>query len=361
MYQGTFFSLFKRIDWILLAVIVLLICFGLAVQYSLSLETHAFSPFNKQLIFGGIGLVLFFLVAFVDYRNISKFAFVFYILSLILLIAVLIFGQTFRGTKGWLFGFQVVEFSKIALVVALARYWSDKKSKFPCFKDVMFSILLASLPILLVLMQPDLGSAVILVGLELFLIFLVDRHLKNFIKIIVLMILIAVSVWFFALQDYQKSRLMTLIDPQRDPFGSGYQAVQSVIAVGSGGFLGRGFGLGSQSQLRFLPEARTDFVFSVIAEELGFIGAFLVLVLYFILFWRMFRIIRSVYDDFSSLAVLGIAIIFFIQVMVNIGMDLGIAPIIGIPLPFLSYGGSSLIMSLIAVGIVESIATHQVR
>lgn len=360
MFRGSFFSL-KKFDWILLAVVILLICFGLAVQYSLNLETGAFSSFNKQLIFAIVGLALLFLITFVDYRNISKLAFMLYALSIVLLLAVLIFGQTLRGTKGWLFGFQVVEFAKIALVLALAKYWSVQKTKFQGLKSILIGSALLIPPILLTLLQPDFGSALVLVVLGLFLILLVDRCFKNFIKIIILLILIAISAWFFVLQDYQKDRVLTLINPQRDPFGSGYQVAQSVIAVGSGQFLGRGFGLGSQSQLKFLPEAKTDFVFSVIAEELGFVSAFLVLVLYFILFWRMFKIIKSTYDDFSSLAIFGIGIIFFVQIIINIGMNLGIAPITGIPLPFLSYGGSSLIMSLIAVGIVESVAMHQIR
>lgn len=357
------FLSFKKFDWPLFIVIILLICLSLIAQSSLNLgqEGQRFSTFNRQVLFAGIGLILFLVVSFFDYRALKRYIVPLYIFSVILLFLVLIFGQTLRGTRGWLVGFQVVELVKIALILVLAKYWSACRINPLGLKEILISGVITLLPIILIILQPDFGSTIILATLWLFLILLIDKRLKNFLKILAVLILILIIAWLFLLKDYQKERLLTLISPQRDPFGSGYQVNQSIISVGSGRILGRGFGLGSQSQLRFLPETKTDFVFSVVAEEFGFLGAGLILLLYFILFWRIIKIIKSTYDDFGLFLVFGVAIIFFIQIIINIGMNLGIAPIAGITLPLLSYGGSSLLISLILLGLVESVTIHRVE
>ena len=350
----------KRFDWLLFGAVILLIGIGLVAQYSLNLDSEGFSSFKRQAIFAIVGICIFFGITFTNYRRFKEYAYYIYGFSILLLVASLIFGQIVRGTRGWFLGFQVAEFAKFALIIVLARFWSDKLEKYPRTKTILIGLVIAILSVLLVLKQPDFGSAFILALITFFSIAMIDRSWKNVIKIILLSIIVLVVSWLFVFKSYQKERVLNFIDPQRDPFESGYQVTQSIVAVGSGKFLGRGFGLGSQSQLKFLPEAKTDFVFSVIAEELGFVFSFITVALYGIIFWRLALICYRAYDDFSLLVVYGVAAFLISQVMINIGMNLGLAPITGITLPFLSYGGSSLIVSLMTIGLVESVQRHQV-
>ncbi|MFA7662692.1 MAG: FtsW/RodA/SpoVE family cell cycle protein [Patescibacteria group bacterium] len=351
----------SRFDWLLFGAVILLISIGLVIQYSLDLGLNDFSSFKKQLIFSIIGILIFWGLTVTNYRRFKEYAYYIYGLALVLLILSLIFGKVIRGTQGWLLGFQVAEFAKFALVIMLARFWADNLEKYPRTKKVILGSLLAVLSIVLVLLQPDFGSAFILIAITFFSITMIDRSWKNVIKIVVVSAIVLVVAWMFVFKDYQKERVLNFVDPQRDPMGSGYQVTQSIIAVGSGEFLGRGFGLGSQSQLKFLPEARTDFVFSVVAEELGFVFSFITIFLYGVIFWRLTTICLRVYDDFSLLLVFGVGSFLISQVMINIGMNLGLAPITGITLPLLSYGGSSLIISLMFFGLVESVQRHQVQ
>jgi rod shape determining protein RodA len=356
-----FIQQLKQFDWIIIGVVFFLIIFGLIIQYSLSLnqEVVNFSNFYKQLIFASIGLIVMFLISFLNWNFFLKnYAIFLYILILILLILVLFFGETLRGTQGWInlpFGinFQIVELVKIILVVILAKYWSDKIYNIQSFKHVILTGIITIIPFILVILQPDLGSALIFFGLWLGMIFVISKP-KNVILILIIFFLIFGIGWF-QLKDYQKDRIITFINPQADPLGRGYQIIQSTIAVGSGQFWGRGLGLGPQSQLKFLPEARTDFVFAVIAEELGMIGTFLVLGFFGILFYRLWKIIKKIRDDFSIFLIIGFTFLFFIEIFVNIGMNVGLLPIIGISLPFLSYGGSSLLANLLMIGILQSI------
>ena len=203
--------------------------------------------------------------------------------------------------------------------------------------------------------QPDLGSAMILFLTWLAMVLLLPVPKKTILAIFLIILVLAAGAWLFVLQDYQKDRLLTFVQPQRDPLGSGYNVRQSVVAVGSGQVLGRGLALGSQSQLNFLPEQETDFIFAVIAEELGFVGAGLLLLLFASLFLRLYKIARETRDDFGNFLCLGIITYLTIQTFINIGMNLGIAPVTGIPLPLVSYGGSSLVSILIALGIVLNV------
>lgn len=356
-----FIQRLKQFDWIMISAVFLLTIFGLIIQYSLSLnqEVISFLNFYKQLIFVGIGIVLMFLISFLNWNFFLKnYAIFLYIFILILLLLVLFFGQTLRGTQGWInlpFGinFQIVELAKIILAVILAKYWSSKIYDIQSFKHIILTGIITIIPFILILLQPDLGSALIFFGLWLGMIFIISKP-KNLILILIIFFLIFGMGWF-GLKDYQKDRINTFINPQADPLGRGYQITQSIIAVGSGQFWGRGLGLGPQSQLKFLPEARTDFVFAVIAEELGMFGVFLVLSLFGILFYRFWKTIKKIRDDFSVFLILGFVLIFFIEIFVNIGMNIGLAPITGISLPFLSYGGSSLLTNLFIIGILQSI------
>ncbi|PKL72381.1 rod shape-determining protein RodA [Candidatus Kuenenbacteria bacterium HGW-Kuenenbacteria-1] len=350
----------KQFDWIMIGAVFFLTVFGLIIQYSLSLnqEVISFSNFNKQLIFAIIGIILMFLISFLNFNSLKNYAIFLYIFILILLISVLFFGKTFRGTQGWInlpFGinFQIAELTKIILVIVLAKYWSNNIYNIQSFKHIILTGIITIIPFILIALQPDLGSALIFFGLWLGIIFIISKP-KILIKILILFVLIFGISWF-GLKDYQKDRIIIFVNPQVDPLGRGYQIIQSTIAIGSGQFWGRGLGLGPQSQLKFLPEARTDFVFAVIAEELGMIGSFLILGLFGILFYRFWEAIKKIKDDFNIFLILGFALVFFIEIFINIGMNIGIAPITGISLPFLSYGGSSLLTNLFIIGIIQSV------
>lgn len=351
----------KQFDWILFFIIILLVSLGLMAIYSSTAtgDSPNFLYFKKQIIFIAFGLLFLFLISFIDYRYLKIYSIPIYLIGIILLIAVLFLGISIKGTKGWfsIFGqtYQPVELAKIILLIILAKYFSDWHGLVDRWSRVLFSILLVSLMILLVVLQPDFGSALIFFGLFLGLLILVKIKRLYFILIIVLLLLVTFGTWQFILKDYQKERVLTFINPSADPLGKGYQVTQSIIAVGSGQLFGRGLGLGSQSRLNFLPLQQTDFIFAVIAEELGFVGSFLLIGLFAVFFYRLARIAHLAQDDFGFLLAGGIGILFFIQVFVNIGMNLGILPVTGIPLPLVSYGGSSMIASLLAVGILESI------
>lgn len=365
MFLKRFFLFLKSFDWSLFFIIFILLAINLAIQYTLSLgpEKNDFSFFTRQLAFSILGLILFFLFSFIDYRAYRAYANIFYIVILILLALVLVIGLTYRGTKGWIgignYNFQVIELGKIALVILLAKFWSVKIKSGIRIKEIFLSFIILLPAFILVLLQPDFGSFFVLFSIWFLILLIIDRKIKHFAWIFILGVVVFISMWFFVLKDYQKDRLLVYLNPERDPFYRGYQITQSIIAVGSGKFLGRGLGLGPQSQLRFLPQTKTDFVFSVIAEELGLAGIFLILILYFILFYRLVKMAKSAYDDFSLILILGFASIFLIQIIINIGMNIGLIPIVGIPLPLLSYGGSSLVSSLIIFGILQSILLHK--
>lgn len=354
----------KRFDGILFIVMALLIIIGLVILYSLSLAIEHTGPNNfiKQFIFAIVGLIIFWLIVFTDFRFFKSTAYWIYILTILLLLTVLIFGETFRGVKGWLsfgfFNFQPTELAKLAAILVLAQFWQEARKPVR-IRDLIISFVLIFPSIYLILRQPDLGSAALIIILWLAILFLIDKNKKHIFGLLLIIIVIASISWLFFLQDYQKDRIITYFDPQKDPLGRGYQITQSMVAVGSGQILGRGFGLGPQSQLRFLPAADTDFIFAVLAEEFGFIGCLLLLGFYTVFLYRLIDISKRVYDNFSLVLVLGVTIYFFVQMVINISMSIGLLPVIGLPLPFISYGGSSLVISMMAVALIQSIIIHQ--
>lgn len=341
-----------------------LACFGLVAIYSVTLGAEApnFLNFKKQITFAAVGFILLFLISRFDYRLLKTYSNFLYLLGLLLLLIVLIFGQTIRGTKGWFFigelGFQPVELIKFILVVFLARYFTSWARRMDQIRHIIISGLGAAVLIFLVILQPDFGSALILVCLWLSMVLIVGIKRSHLLLVLLIFFLITLGAWFLLFQDYQKARLITFFNPGADPLGRGYNITQSVIAVGAGQIFGRGLGFGSQSQLKFLPEAQTDFIFSVIAEELGFWGVTLVLGFWTVIFIRLIRLAKRVRDDFGLFLILGILVLFFIQVFVNIGVSVGLLPVTGISLPLISYGGSSLLVSLLMLGIIESMAAR---
>lgn len=360
MFKSLLNSL-RRGDWYLLINIVLLMIFGLAALYSLQIKALSpdFTLFYRQLTLAIFGLAIFFVFSLVDYHLWGDYYKIILIVSVLLLVGVLFKGVSLGGSTGWYVvggqSFQPVELAKIALIIFLARYFSQHARDFMLTKHLFISGLVSALLIALLIIQPDLGSAMILFFIWLALALFLPLPRSYLLKIFLALIIMAAASWFLVLRDYQKERILTFVNPSTDPLGAGYNVRQSMVAVGAGRLIGRGLTSGSQSQLNFLPTQETDFIFAVIAEELGLVGAGILLLLFLSLFYRLFRIIKETRDGFGSFLVLGILAMFTGQLAVNVGMNLGLAPVAGLTLPFVSYGGSSLITSLLAMAIVQNI------
>jgi rod shape determining protein RodA len=300
-----------------------------------------------------------------NYRLLRNYAIILYALGLLSLIGVLLFGVTIRGTTGWFalgpVNMQPVEFMKIAHAVLLAAYFSERARRNFGWKELLESGALTAIPVGLTLMQPDAGSASLLIGMWGVVVLFAGLKPRHAAVLIGSGLAFAWVAWNYLLAKYQIDRIMTFLDPSLDPLGSGYNVTQAIIAIGAGGLFGRGLGFGSQSQLKFLPESQTDFIFAVIAEELGFLGVALLLTAFILLFFRLGRIARHAGDDFTAYLVVAIAGVLFVQMMVNIGMNVGLLPVTGVTLPLVSYGGSSLVFTLLMLGIVESAASLRRR
>ncbi|MFA5188022.1 MAG: rod shape-determining protein RodA [Patescibacteria group bacterium] len=359
--------IFQKFDWLLLITICLLTILGLVIIYSVATGSgtdQSLINFKKQVAFFILGIfLLFFAAIFFDYRILIKYNFLIYGLGVVLLLAVLIFGRTIRGTTGWfnlgIFAFQPVEFVKIFMIIYLSKYLSDKAKYISQFKYLVLSSLGVILVMVLIALQPDFGSALIIFCLWLVLILLTGIKKSHLLILIGLFLISSVVLWFFVFQGYQKERIKVFIDPSLDPLGRGYNVSQAIIAVGSGQLWGKGLAFGSQSQLKFLPESQTDFIFAVLAEELGLAGVILFLGLLAFLFLRLIKIAKNCRDNFAMYIIVSIISLFFIQTIVNVGGNLGILPLTGITLPFMSYGGSSLIANLLLIGLAESIVVRQ--
>ncbi len=355
------FLYFKNFDWILFSAVLLLISFGLVEIYSVALGQGDANllNFKKQVIFAVVGLALLFFFAFLNFNTLSSLSGYFYIVGAILLSGVLFFGKTIRGTRGWFsfggFNLQPVELIKFILILFLARYFSDSFTKGRPFKHFLITGAGVLVFMILVLAQPDFGSALLLFASWLSLIFIVGFNKKYIISIFLIIAIFSGLAWGFYFKDYQKERVSTFLNPSFNPLDQGYNVAQAIIAVGAGGILGRGIGFGSQSQLKFLPESQNDFIFAVVCEELGLLGAFLVIFFFTVFFYRCFASLRKIKDNFGIFFIIGAACLIFIEMFINIGMNIGILPVVGISLPFLSYGGSAMIANMIIVGVMESI------
>ena len=309
----------------------------------------------QQFFYGLVGVGLYFILRNFDYRFLKPFLKVAYVTSIVLLVVTFIVGMETRGSVRWIplgvLNFQPSEFAKPVLILVLASFWSTRRAT---WMNIFKSLLLFAPIGLLIFRQPDLGT--FLTVLMIWLVMLLGANI-SFFKVLLMGILGAIAVplsWFF-LQEYQKQRFLSFLSPANDPQGVGFHVIQSMIAVGSGQFWGRGLGRGTQSRLQFLPEFRTDFIFAFIAEELGFIGSAMVLLLYSLLFFMCFKVIAKSRDHFGELIVMGTMAMLFFQITVNIGMNIGILPITGITLPLLSYGGSSILTTFISLGLVASV------
>jgi rod shape determining protein RodA len=357
---------FLKLDLVLSAAIALLLGVGILALYSVSFSGNVLvtDHFYRQLEAAVAGIILMLFFSFFDYRALSAFSTKLYFAMLIILALVLIFGTTVRGTTGWIgfanFHIQPVEATKIIMIIFLASFLSKKKTKLSENAKIAVSIVLVFIPVFLILRQPDFGSAAVIAGIWGGMLLVSEISKKN-ILILFLTITVALGGSYFFMKDYQKERLHNFINPENDPLGSGYNVAQSMVAVGSGGIFGKGLGHGPQSQLNFLPEKHTDFIFASIAEELGLVGALFVIFLFSVLLYRMKKAARLARDNFGYLVVVGIMIMFFLQILINIGMNMGINPVAGVPLPLLSYGGSSLVAVLIALGLVQSVYLRRMK
>ncbi len=359
-------SAIKKIDWILIGAVLLLLAVGmLSIASTSEARTGAFIIFKKQIIFAAIGLILLPLFSFIDYRflrNYSAIVLTLYIVSVILLFLLFIFGSRIRGAASWFhfgsFGglsFEPVEITKFALIALLAKYFSGRHIDFGLIRHIFISGFYVFIPVALILLQPDLGSAMLLIFIWVGIMLVSGIRTRHLVIVLMIFLILAGLSWGFFLKDYQRARILTFLSPAKDPLGQGYNVNQSIIAIGSGGFWGRGLGHGSQSQLNFLPEQHTDFIFATIAEEWGFFGISLILIFWGIIFWRLFITAASASTNFARLFIFGFMLLLLAHIFVNMGMNMGFFPVTGVPLPLLSYGGSNLITTLVTFGIIQNI------
>lgn len=348
----------------LLVATLLLTAAGVMVLYATTVKAVGVSTdvdARNQLIFAVMGLLGLGALTAIDYRLWMRLTGIAYVASIILLLVVDVAGKTALGATRWInlgfFQFQPSELAKIVLILVLAKLFSQNYDRLEQPKYLVQSILLTALPVGLVLAQPDLGTALVLLAIW-FMMILVSPVPKGYVLALLVAGLLLTPIGLHFLQPYQRDRLTTFINPAADPLGRGFNVVQASIAVGSGQMYGRGLAAGSQSQLNFLPSQHTDFIFAVLAEKLGFVGAVLILALFTLLISRMIIIAYRSRDRFGLFLAVGIATMFLFHVLVNVGMNMGIMPVTGIPLPFISYGGTSLVVALAAIGLVQSIAVR---
>ncbi|MEK7096346.1 MAG: rod shape-determining protein RodA [Patescibacteria group bacterium] len=357
----------KTFDVALFIAPIIFMVTSVAVIYSLVFQTTDESLAYKQGIIAMIGMALMAITCFADYRFFKSTSWMFYLLGMALLIIANVAGRVAGGAQSWLslgfFQLQPSELSKVFLIFSLSAFFSNKIGQLR-WKDIFISVLILTPMLGLILTEPDFGSGLVVVFIYLVLLFSTKPSkskmvmiigLVGAISMIILLSSMNIAPFKSLLRDYQRERIVTFFQPDLDPYGSGYNVRQAQISVGSGGLLGKGLGRGSQSQLQFLPEPHTDFIFAGISESFGFLGAGIFLILYFYLILRILSIAFVAQENFGMLVCLGAAAMFIFQVLINIGMNLGLAPITGITLPFLSYGGTSLIISLFMIGIVQSI------
>ena len=360
-------DIFKNNDWLLFFTAITLTAIGLVSLYSTTQYSYI-NFFSKQLVWLALSIVLFFIFSSIDYRFFKVHFFpiiALYFLELLGLIAVFLFGDSVRGAQSWIslgpINIEPVEPLKIILILIFAKYFFGRHVEIYRIKHIVVSGIYVFLPSVLVLLQPDIGSFLMLVVIWLGITIVSGIKLKHILALVLIGCILSVLAWSFLLLDYQKARILTFLNPYLDPYGAGYNSIQSSVAVGSGGFWGKGLGNGTQSQLGFLPEAHTDFIFSSITEELGIVIAAIVLILYSLLFYRMMRITQKASDNFARLTAVGISIMIIFQALFNISMAIGLMPITGLTLPFVSYGGSSLLTVFLSIGILNSIHKNSIE
>ena len=355
-------SNFRYFDLYIFGGSILLLVLGLLMIYSTTLNSPT-NLWTHQLVFAILGFIGMFALAFFDYRKLKKATGILYVLIVLSLIMVWLLGHRVHGSTRWIdlgiFRLQPAEFVKLVMVIIMAKFLDQAGEKLKSFRYVLLSGLYVAIPAVLVLIEPDLGTALVIFLTWLLMLLFSRMNKKHLLIFLVGALALSAVAWLFVLQPYQKNRIYTFFDPHLDPQGRGYNVLQSKIAVGSGSLTGRGVGRGLQSQLKFLPERQTDFIFASTAEELGLFGSLFILGLFGIIFARLINACQLARDNFGMYLTLGIFFMLLIQAMINIGMNIGLMPVTGIPLPLLSYGGSSLIMTMLSLGLVQSVVARQ--
>ena len=343
-----------NLDWFLIIPVVILVLLSLVTLFSLNVNF-----FYGQVTFFFVSLFIFLVFSQTNYKILKIYSKSIYIFSIIALFLVLIWGIESRGAVRWVeilgFRLQFSEVLKPFLAISFASYLASLKNL--SIKNFLNTFLLLSPVALLIFFQPDLGNAVIYFLITLLTLMYLGFPVRYFIFLFLPIVLTTPFLWNF-LHDYQKQRILTFINPALDPLGTSYNAVQSIIAIGSGMLMGKGIGQGTQSSLRFLPERQTDFIFATISEQLGFVGVIIILVCFSILIYRILQIVGSADDSFSRIFSVVVCFTFLVQIFANIGMNLGLLPIVGVTLPFVSYGGSSLVSNFIFLGLLNTISNY---
>lgn len=358
--------LFTNFDWTLFGLVMFISAIGVINIYSASASYNQIGTpfFLKQIYWILAGVMLVMMVCSIDYHMLEDIAYWIYGALLLLLCAVLLVGRTSMGATRWLhLGFVSIQPSepiKIVIIVVFARFFNNRPViQGLSLRDLGYPLLLAGGPALLIMKQPDLGTAILVVLIVCSMMMYIGVRWTALASLFLAVLPCIYVGWHYALREYQKNRILDFINPERDPLGSGYHIIQSKIAVGSGGIMGKGFLHGTQSHLRFLPEQHTDFAFSVFAEEWGFLGCLVVLILYmFLVLWGL-HIASKCNDRFGSLLAVGVTAMLFWHILINMGMVIGLFPVVGVPLPFFSYGGTSMITSMVGVGILLNISMRR--
>ncbi len=363
----------RRSGLTILLIAVLICIIGILSIYSSNYEKQGDAwrmIYKRQIGWLFLGLILFLIISNFNYRRFWDISYILYGVVIFLLSLVFISGAVRSGAQRWLkiawFNLQPSEFAKLIMIIFLARYFSKKSfdevslsvSKFGILRALILPLIFISIPAGMIIEQPDLGTGIIIIGIFIAMLFAAGVRLRYTFLILLCGGLSVPVLWNF-LRDYQKDRLLVFLNPNIDPLGAGYTVIQSKIAIGSGGFWGKGWLLGTQSQLHFLPESHTDFIFATFSEEWGFAGGIILVALYYFLIKQGIAIAERTSDYFGKLLAYGISLMLGIQVVINIAMNLGFAPVVGIPLPLMSYGGSSLLATFIALGILVNIAKER--
>lgn len=359
----------RRTDTVILVIALAIVCIGISTIFSSNYQKENWlyeGMYKRQISWAIIGLIFFVFMSHFNYRRLWDWTYFLYAMVVFLLSMVFILGVVRLGAQRWLkfvwFNVQPSELAKLIMVILIARYFSTKSiddislgtRKFGIFRALILPLLFAALPMGLIVEQPDLGSAAMIFLIFFAMLFLSGVRLKHVFTFLLTLVVSLPLAWTF-LRDYQKERLMVFLNPNADPLGAGYTVIQSQIAIGSGGFLGKGWLSGTQSQLHFLPESHTDFIFATFVEEWGFLGGAFLLFLYFLLVRHGFIIALRTSDYFGKLLAYGISLMLCLQIVTNIAMNMGLAPVVGLPLPLMSYGGSSVAVTFMALGILANI------
>jgi rod shape determining protein RodA len=356
----------KRLDWKLIFLAIALCSIGFAAICSISIGRGDFSNLEKQVIFFIVGIILMFTLSFIDWRGFKENPYlilILYFICIVLLAGLLTFGPQTRGIRGWyrlgFFSFDPIGAMIIVLIILLSKFFSKRHIEMYKLRHILLSGFYALLPFALIAKQPNLGSALMLVAIWIGILVVSGIKLRQFFLLIICGILMFGIGWSFLLRDYQRNRITSFLNPDAEVLGMNWSQTQSRIAIGSGGVFGQGFSKGSQTQNGFLSEPYTDFAFSAFAEEFGIAGILAMLVLLVLLLWRILKMALAADSNFSRIFASGLAIFIFSQAFINIGMNLGVLPVIGLPMPFVSYGGSNLLAIFAGIGILQSMIANR--